>query len=927
MTSVQFEGPNSGFQTGNNYGSIQYTVEQSSNPRDDRVRKFLSLLNTCPYEDRKNRNNRRVPGTCEWFTTHPKFTNWQQSTSHDLAGLLWVSADPGCGKSVLTRYLVDEVLCNEKQTVCYFFFKDDFPDQRNAAGALSAILHQIFVARPKLLSDTVLKKLETDGEKLIQSFHKLWDILMFVSVQEEEESKGIVCILDALDECRDRDELIEAVTMFYQRLHESRKLKFLMTSRPYPHIERLIWNLRTKLPTIHLSGDDEEEVQKISREIGLVISKRVSDIGKQRSLEEDERNLLEQQLTAVENRTYLWVSLTLDVLENMPGFTKGNIRRVIQHLPTTVESAYGRILDRSSDKMKAKVLLHIITAAVRPFSLEELSLAWAIHINLDSTTLTAISDDLEPKERFRETLRDLCGLFVVVIDEKIYLLHQTAKEFLVQSDKSTVNQISHITEWKCALIPEESNDILASICISWLPWITDAQSNIERGEFDGYSSCHWITHYHQANVQDGNVLIMRAQSVCDPSSDVYPVWSKLYEAEENYIPRSTSRLLIASFLGLTGVVKLLLATGNVNINSKGSDSRAALSWKKPVMKLLLGTKKMEMNSRDSEQGLTPLSWAARNGHEAVVKLLLETKTDINIKDSRGRTPLSWAARDGHEAVVKLLLQTKKMDINSKDSGGRTPLSLAAWNSHEAVVKLLLETKKMDINTKDSDGWTPLFYAVFNSHEAVVKLLLETKKVDINSKDSGGRTPLSLAAWNGHEAVVKLLLETKKMDINTKDSGGWTPLFFAAVSGHKAVVKLLLETNTDINIKDLRGQTPLSFAAWNGHEAVVKLLLETKKMDINIKDSEGRTPLSLAAEDGHEAVVKLLLETEMEINSKDRFGQTPLSIAAGIGHEAVVKLLLETKKVDINTKNSEGRTPLSLAAEDGHEAVVKLLQNY
>ncbi|KAL7657602.1 hypothetical protein ACMYSQ_003772 [Aspergillus niger] len=758
MTSVQFEGPNSGFQIGNSYGSIQYTVEHGSDPRDKKVKEFLSLLNTCPYEERKNRNNRRVPGTCEWFTTHPKFTTWHQSTSHDLAGLLWVSADPGCGKSVLTRYLVDEVLCNEKQTVCYFFFKDDFPDQRNAAGALSAILHQIFVAQPKLLSDTVLKKLETDGEKLIQSFHKLWDILMSVSAQEEE-AREVICILDALDECRDRDELIEAVTMFYQGLHKDRKLKFLMTSRPYPHIERLFWKLRTRLPTMHLSGDGEEEVQKISHEIGLVINKRVSDIGKQRSLEEDERKLLEQQLTAVENRTYLWVSLTLDVLENMPGFTKGNIRRVIQHLPTTVESAYERILDRSSDKKKAKVLLHIITAAVRPFSLEELSLAWAIHINLDNTTLTAISDDLEPKERFRETLRDLCGLFVVVINEKIYLLHQTAKEFLVQSDKSIVNQISQITEWKCALKPEESNEVLALICISWLPRINAAQRDIERGEFDEYSSCHWIMHYHQANAQDGNLLIMRAQRVCDPSSDVYP---------------------------------LLLATGNVNINPNGSDSRAALSWKKPIMKLLLGTKKMEMNPRDLEKGQTPLSWAARNGHEAVVKLLLGTnKVDLNSKSIFGQTSLSWAAGNGHEAVVKLLLETKKVDINFKDSiSGQTPLSWAAQNGHVAVVKLLLETKKVDINTKDSDGWTPLFSAVFNGHEAVVKLLLETKKVDINSKNLDGWTPLSVAAMKGHGAVVKLLLETKKVDITTKDSEGQTPLSLAAEYGHEAVVNLL-----------------------------------------------------------------------------------------------------------------------------------------
>ena len=53
---------------------------------------------------------------------------------------------------------------------------------------------------------------------------------------------------------------------------------------------------------------------------------------------------------------------------------------------------------------------------------------------------------------------------------------------------------------------------------------------------------------------------------------------------------------------------------------------------------------------------TPLLWAAKNAHEAVVRLLIERNVNINVKDEYGYTPLTWAAMNGHQAVVRLLIE-------------------------------------------------------------------------------------------------------------------------------------------------------------------------------------------------------------------------------------------------------------------------------
>ena len=156
--------------------------------------------------------------------------------------------------------------------------------------------------------------------------------------------------------------------------------------------------------------------------------------------------------------------------------------------------------------------------------------------------------------------------------------------------------------------------------------------------------------------------------------------------------------------------------------------------------------------------MTGVHLAAYFGLSDIIMALLNRGDDPDIQDSNGRTALSYTAENGHEAVVKLLLENSGIDPDSKDSDGRTALSYAAENGHEAVVKLLLENGGIDPDSRDSDGRTALFYAAENGHKAVVKLLLENSGIDLNSNDFYSRTALSYAAENGHETVVKLLLE-------------------------------------------------------------------------------------------------------------------------------------------------------------------------
>jgi ankyrin repeat protein len=941
------------------FSEVKIQIQQGMSERDSKAYEFqflnLLYINACPYKESKNRNAKHIEGTCNWFTNHPKFNNWNSSALATATNLLYVSADPGCGKSVLARYLIEEVLLRDDRTICYFFFKDDFDDQKSALRAVCTLLHQLFVSRPELLTDAILHRQRAQGKDFFKSFTELWDL--FVEVASHKET---VCVIDALDEC-----LIDEMKQLVRKITGAQvsNLKFLLTSRPYDHIRAEIFReRRLSIERIHLQGSDGPTAEEIVEEIKLVVKSRIEETVRFFSLEPDEQDLMQTQFDAVPNRTYLWVSLVFDGLmgedtkhDTSRGLRKSEILDLTRKLPQSVDAAYEKLLNKHPSREKERRrALHLVLGAKRPLSLAEMSVALAFENREQSNTEIA-GKIITPAKR-KVYLKNLCGLFISIINEKVYLLHQTAREFLdpqssgrafkksipTEPPISSTEQVANHTPayvWKHSMDKPAYESTIAETCIRYL-------HSAFRNKNDSlleYSAIYWIEHYNQSRQMCQEVLAKMTQDLC-LQTKANTQWITDHRKHKN-IPIAGSPLRLASALGLGRAVKLFLRDPSFDleneVDSKDEYGRTPLLWAArnghgAVVEQLLATGKVDIDSKDDAFGRTPLSWAAMNGFDAVVKQLLATgKVEIDSKDVNSQTPLSWATENGHGAVVEQLLATGKVDIDLKDDAfGRTPLLWAARNGHDAVVKQLLATGKVNIDLKDDEfGQTPLSWAARNGHDTVVKQLLATGKVDIDLKDDGDRrTPLSWAAGNGHDAVVKQLLATGKVDIDSKDDrNSQTPLLWAARNGHDAVVKQLLATGkVDINSKDDRdSQTPLSWAAGNGHGAVVEQLLATGKVDIDSKDDAfGRTPLSWAAEDGHDTVVKQLLATgKVDIDSKDVNSRTPLSWAAMNGHDAVVKQLLATGKVDIDSKDDEfGQTPLLWAATNGYDTVVEQLQS-
>jgi ankyrin repeat protein len=891
------------------------------------------VFKTSTYEQFKNINPDRVEQTCQWALSHPTYQRWKDSAIDDL---LWVSADPGCGKSVLSKSLVDEELRSDENssTVCYFFFKDNH-EQNSLATGLCALLHQLFQHQPHLLQHAV-PAWNRDGSKLQQETDELWRILL--AATSDAAASNTTCVLDALDECRDQDrgDLIVKLARFHKDAVSQGSyhswLKFIVTSRPYDDIQRGFEQIPPSLPAIRLRGEHEND--QIHAEINRVIHVRVLQLAGELNLHESTSARLEQNLLAMEHRTYLWLHLAIDDIRMTLRDSFRPDEESIESVPSSVEGAYEKILARVArvQHRKVKLILQIIVAARRPLAVGEMALALGLATSKQHRTST--NAQIDPVHLGKQ-LRHWCGLFVFVNQSRIYLIHQTAREFLItrqEYDRSM--NFAHNT-WRHCVQQAEMEQTMTSICMRCLnledrevPSSDQLPTEIPvAGEstkkFTEYCCEWWTTHYSLSQDASGEDAFQDVLALYDTGGEAFKFWFNCFWAKTRPYDdaKSMTPIRLAALSNHDRVLERFLSKTGIDVEAKDEAGRTALYWASDlgcdkIVQLLLD-RGADVNTQGWEYG-SALQAASYEDHDKIVQLLLDRGADVNAQGGEYGNALQEASGEGHEKVVQILLDAGA-DVSALGGRYGSALQAASDRGHEKVVQMLLD-RGADVNAQGEESGSALQAASYEGHDKIVRILLE-RGADITAERGYYGNALQVASDRGHERVVQMLLD-RGADVNAPDKRSGSALQATSYQGHDKIVQLLLDRGADVNAQGGLYGTALQASSYGGHEQIVQMLLD-RSADVNVQGGRFDNALCAASVEGHDKIVQLLLDRGADVNAQSELYGNALQAASYEGHEQVVHMLLDAG-ADANAEGGHYGNALQAALYRDHHRIVQLL---
>ncbi|KAI0426550.1 hypothetical protein F5Y09DRAFT_59910 [Xylaria sp. FL1042] len=441
--------------------------------RDRRVSLHLKSLLALPEltsTDYIFFRDRWTQGTCGWITHDESFLAWRESTEHQ-PHVLWISGDAATGKSVLSSFIVNSLVEEERQCQ-YFFIRYGDRLKRTISLLLRSLALQLAQALPDLM-----EKIMSLGDEALDfqsaDFRVIWERIFKSLLFKLNLSSPIFWVIDGLDENEDP----QAVLKLLLDIPSSMPLRILVASRRSSEIrsafERLPQDLR--LSTIKVEGHIDDLRQHIRAEL------RVS--GSDEFREDVERRIIEGS-----HNNFLWVRLAVDKVNQCHIST--DVDLVLRDFPVGMEALYNRMassvaeLPNARHKSLAIQIIQCTTCTLRSLSIEELS--------------EALGDAARNVLDLPRAIMDLCGGFVVTDnDGNVVMIHQTARDYLLGRDDKGTKRPLHIDRQKAH--KQILLDALRCLMSNHL------RTGLVRGEklgFEQYAAEFWSMHLIQTAQDD-----------------------------------------------------------------------------------------------------------------------------------------------------------------------------------------------------------------------------------------------------------------------------------------------------------------------------------------------------------------------------------------------------------------------------------------
>ena len=176
--------------------------------------------------------------------------------------------------------------------------------------------------------------------------------------------------------------------------------------------------------------------------------------------------------------------------------------------------------------------------------------------------------------------------------------------------------------------------------------------------------------------------------------------------------------------------------------------------------------------------------------------------------------IRWAAEQGHDKVVRVLLRDKRVDPTAEDN---FCLQIACSKGYSRLLELLLRDKRCDPSKSNSIA---LWIAAESGFLDCVELLVQDRRIDLNAKHDN-LTALEVALLNENFEVGQYLLQCSK-----------TESLSGATAVHNKASFASDTQNTDTNVNEL-----------DAHFNTISPLYQSSPLDLQSKDINEIQPSS------------------------------------------------------------------------------------